>query len=281
MQDTGLAGRVCGERGPRVRLVRGAGGPDMEIRLRRAPGVVLPYVALSSYGRFDGRMRTSTRPILAPSAVRATVASVAGMLLVAIVSATPNSPFYPVLPDGVGAQGPLRWVADLLQLQRLDDAGLMLAGLVAVVGGRDRLHPHPARGVAPTDLGPDGRPAGGRVPPVGAHPAAAVLARRLQLRVLRTHLDDLRGEPVRAHAERLPEELAVDAHVAGLARDAVGLRAAVHVGVGDHDRRAAKRHEPGPRVPGAGGDLEPRARCSSCGAWSRRSVPIGPCSRSP
>ena len=42
----------------------------MEIRLRRAPGVVLPYVALSSYGRFDGRMRTSTRPVLAPSATQ-------------------------------------------------------------------------------------------------------------------------------------------------------------------------------------------------------------------
>ena len=67
----------------------------MEIRLRRAPGVVLPYVALSSYGRFDGRMRTSTRPILAPSAVRATVASVAGMLLVAIVSATPQLSLLP------------------------------------------------------------------------------------------------------------------------------------------------------------------------------------------
>jgi alpha-1,6-mannosyltransferase len=105
----------------------------MEIRLRRAPSVVPPHLALSSYGRFDGRMRTSTRPVLAPSAVRATVASVAGMLLVAIVSSTPNSPFYPVLPDGVAAEGPLRWVADVLQLQRLDDAGLMLAGLVAVV----------------------------------------------------------------------------------------------------------------------------------------------------
>jgi len=55
------------------------------------------------------------------------------MLAVAIVSSTPNSPYYPILPDGVQVEGPLRWIADLLQLQRLDDAGLMLVGLVAVV----------------------------------------------------------------------------------------------------------------------------------------------------
>jgi glycosyl transferase family 87 len=78
-------------------------------------------------------MRAATRSALPPSAVRATAASVAGMLLVAIVSSTPNSPYYPILPDGVQAEGPLRWIADLLQLQRLDDAGLMLVGLVAVV----------------------------------------------------------------------------------------------------------------------------------------------------
>ena len=74
-------------------------------------------------------MRTTTRSALPPSAVRATAASVAGMLLVAVVSSTPNSPYYPLLPEGVQAEGPLRWIADLLQLQRLDDAGLMLVGL--------------------------------------------------------------------------------------------------------------------------------------------------------
>ena len=55
------------------------------------------------------------------------------MLAVAIMSATPRSPYYPVLPDGVQAQGPLRWVADALGLQHLGDSGLMLVGLVAVV----------------------------------------------------------------------------------------------------------------------------------------------------
>src|SRR3954465_9009024 len=78
-------------------------------------------------------MRTTTRSAMPPSAVRATAASVAGMLLVAIMSATPNSPHYPILPAGAQAEGPLRWIANLLQLQRLDDAGLMLVGLVAVV----------------------------------------------------------------------------------------------------------------------------------------------------
>jgi alpha-1,6-mannosyltransferase len=76
---------------------------------------------------------TSTRPSLVPSAARAAVASVVGTLLVAIVASTPSSPYYPVLPDGVAAQGPLRWIADAMALQRLNDAGLMLVGLLAVV----------------------------------------------------------------------------------------------------------------------------------------------------
>ena len=70
---------------------------------------------------------------LAPSAVRAIAASIAGTLFVAIVSATPRSPYYPVLPDGVEAQGPLRWIAAAVGLQRLSDVGLMLVGLLAVI----------------------------------------------------------------------------------------------------------------------------------------------------
>jgi hypothetical protein len=69
---------------------------------------------------------------LAPSALRAVLASTVGVLLVAIVSATPRSPYYPVLPDGVEAQGPLRWIADAIGLQHLSDSGLMLVGLIAV-----------------------------------------------------------------------------------------------------------------------------------------------------
>ena len=107
----------------------------MEIPLRRSPSVVLPYRAGAPYGRFSAPMRTSSsRPLpLVPSAARAVVASVLGMLLVAIVSATPHSPYYPVLPAGVQAQGPLRWIADAIGLQHLGESGLMLAGLVAVV----------------------------------------------------------------------------------------------------------------------------------------------------
>jgi alpha-1,6-mannosyltransferase len=82
-------------------------------------------------------MRLSSRRSepLPPSAIRAIVASTLGVLMVAIVSATPRSPYYPVLPDGVEAQGPLRWVADALGLQHLGDTGLMLVGLIAVVAG--------------------------------------------------------------------------------------------------------------------------------------------------
>jgi Glycosyltransferase family 87 len=105
----------------------------MEIELRRPPGMVVTYPGNARSGRFAPPMRTiSSRSRLAPSAARAVVASVAGTLLVSIVSSTPRSPYYPVLPDGVAAQGPLRWIADAMALQRLDDAGLMLVGLLAV-----------------------------------------------------------------------------------------------------------------------------------------------------
>jgi len=106
----------------------------MEIRLRRSPAVEAPSSANGPRGRFDGTMRRSSDPVpLAPSALRAIVASIAGMLAVAIVSATPRSPYYPVLPDGVQASGPLRWIADEVGLQHLGDVGLMAVGLIAVV----------------------------------------------------------------------------------------------------------------------------------------------------
>jgi alpha-1,6-mannosyltransferase len=107
----------------------------MEIELRRSPSMAGPYRGMSASGRFRPGMQTITSrsPSMVPSAARAAVASVTGTLLVAIVSATPRSPYYPVLPDGVAAQGPLRWIADGMLLQRLNDAGLMLIGLIAVV----------------------------------------------------------------------------------------------------------------------------------------------------
>jgi alpha-1,6-mannosyltransferase len=79
-------------------------------------------------------MRRPSDPVpLEPSALRAIAASLIGMLAVAIVSATPRSPYYPVLPEGVQASGPLRWIADAIGLQHLGDVGLMVVGLIAVV----------------------------------------------------------------------------------------------------------------------------------------------------
>jgi alpha-1,6-mannosyltransferase len=53
------------------------------------------------------------------------------MLAVALVSATPNSPFSPVLPAGYEPSGPLRWVSDLIGLGHLNTTGLIAAGLFA------------------------------------------------------------------------------------------------------------------------------------------------------
>jgi len=53
------------------------------------------------------------------------------MLFVAVVSATPRSPFYPRLPRDVEAFGPLRWFSDLIGLPMLNDLGLMIVGLLA------------------------------------------------------------------------------------------------------------------------------------------------------
>ncbi len=55
------------------------------------------------------------------------------MGFVAIVAATPRSPFPAILPRGYEPTGPLRWLADLLFLQSLGETGLMLLGLLAMV----------------------------------------------------------------------------------------------------------------------------------------------------
>lgn len=62
---------------------------------------------------------------------RAVAASIAGMLFVAIVSATPRSPFFAILPRDYEPSGPLRWLADLVGLSSLNDAALMVVGLLA------------------------------------------------------------------------------------------------------------------------------------------------------
>ncbi|HEX6845031.1 MAG TPA: glycosyltransferase 87 family protein [Actinomycetota bacterium] len=62
---------------------------------------------------------------------RAVAASIASMLFVAIVSATPRSPFFAILPPNYEPSGPLRWLADLIGLSNLTDGALMVVGLLA------------------------------------------------------------------------------------------------------------------------------------------------------
>lgn len=78
-------------------------------------------------------MRTSTsRPLpLARSTRRAVAASVGSMLFVALVSATPDSPFYPVFPPGYEPSGPLRWISDFIGLNQLTPMALIVVGLLA------------------------------------------------------------------------------------------------------------------------------------------------------
>jgi hypothetical protein len=78
-------------------------------------------------------MHTSTSRSLplARSTRRAVAASVGSMLFVALVSATPNSPFYPVLPPGYEPSGPLRWVSDFIGLNQLTPMALIVVGLLA------------------------------------------------------------------------------------------------------------------------------------------------------
>jgi alpha-1,6-mannosyltransferase len=52
------------------------------------------------------------------------------MFFVALVSATPRSPFFAVLPREMEPTGPLRWISDLVGIYRLSETGLMILGLV-------------------------------------------------------------------------------------------------------------------------------------------------------
>jgi len=105
----------------------------VEIRLRRSPGFVLGTPGRTPYGTVRTSMRASfiRSRTLAPCTKRAVAASVASMLFVALVSATPNSPFNPILPSTERAFAPLRWIAAGLGLGHLDAVGLMIVGLLA------------------------------------------------------------------------------------------------------------------------------------------------------
>src|SRR5580765_3906756 len=54
------------------------------------------------------------------------------MVFVALVCATPNSPFYPLLPIGMQAADPLRWISGVIGLGHLGTTPLMIVGLLAV-----------------------------------------------------------------------------------------------------------------------------------------------------
>jgi len=58
--------------------------------------------------------------------------SVASVVWVASVAATPGSPFSPVLPVGARPWGPMRWLAGLVQLDRLGGTGIVAVGVAGV-----------------------------------------------------------------------------------------------------------------------------------------------------
>jgi hypothetical protein len=60
-----------------------------------------------------------------PSAAPAIAASVISVVLVALVASVPGSPLQPVLVPGGGPAGPLRWLADVLDLDGLSESWLI------------------------------------------------------------------------------------------------------------------------------------------------------------
>ncbi len=60
-------------------------------------------------------------------------ASIGSALLVALVAATPGSPFTPVLPAAARPAGPFRWLAERVGLDALGPSALAAVGVVAVV----------------------------------------------------------------------------------------------------------------------------------------------------
>jgi hypothetical protein len=58
--------------------------------------------------------------------------SAVSMLFVALVAATPGSPFQPVLPVDAQPSGPLRWLAGVVGLDRLGAGALAMIGIFSV-----------------------------------------------------------------------------------------------------------------------------------------------------
>ena len=59
-------------------------------------------------------------------------ASAVSILFVALVAATPRSPFQPLLPADAQPSGPLRWLAGVVGLDRLGAGALATVGILAV-----------------------------------------------------------------------------------------------------------------------------------------------------
>lgn len=58
--------------------------------------------------------------------------SIASVLFVALVAATPGSPFSPLLPPDARPSGPFRWLAELVCLDRVHGSALAAVGVIAV-----------------------------------------------------------------------------------------------------------------------------------------------------
>lgn len=67
-----------------------------------------------------------------PSRTFALGTSIASVLAVALVAATPGSPFSPVLPPGAEPWGPFRWLSELVGLDRVHGNALAAVGVVVV-----------------------------------------------------------------------------------------------------------------------------------------------------
>ena len=151
------------------------------------------------------------------------------------IAATPRSPFHPVLPESAGQRARRLCSPTCCSSTELPHGVLIVIGFVAMI----------AAGVAfllvlwAAERGEVSTRTvvtlARRLPRRRAAAAAAALARRLQLRLLRSHPEPLRAEPVRQHAGRLPGERHLAVRVGRVARHPVGLRPGVRVARrGDH-----------------------------------------------
>ena len=242
----------------------------MEIRLRRSPAVVLlvAYVALSSWGRFDGAYATSTRADrLDPSAMRATRrlrrrhARGRDRLGDAALALLPGAARRRAR-RGTAAVDRGRDRSPASGRRGSDGRRPRRCGR-----GRGRVHPDPARSLAPTDHDARRRLADGRVPSV-VFTLPLLFSRDVYSYAYYGRIWTSYGaNPYVLTPKRLPLQRPVDAHVAGVAATPSVYGplftwvSVITTGF------AAKRRRARSRVPSARGGLEPGHAVRSCGAW--------------